>query len=77
MGRRRQRAYPNLRAYFDEPGHTQDRIAKRLNRSQSWVSRVTNGEIEPNLADALLLSRIANVPLESLISTASANAESR
>lgn len=72
MGRRRRRTYPDLIAYFQESGETQAEFAARINKSQSWVSRVRNGETEPNLTDALMLCREAGVPLESLIKRQSA-----
>ena len=67
MARRFKRTYPNLIAYFEQSGETQAAFAARINRSQSWVSRVRSGETEPNLTDALMLCREAGVPLESLI----------
>lgn len=67
MGRRKRRTYPDLVAYFRESGETQAEFAARVNRSQSWVSRVRSGETEPNLTDALMICREAGVPLESLI----------
>ena len=67
MSRRRKRTYPDLVAYFEESGETQAEFAARVNRSQSWVSRVRNGETEPNLTDALVVCRAAGVPLESLV----------
>lgn len=67
MPRRIRRTYRDLAAYFEESGDTQMAFAARIQRSQSWMSRVRNGTIEPNLADALRISREAGVPLESLI----------
>jgi transcriptional regulator with XRE-family HTH domain len=67
MRRRPKRTYPDLIAYFDSSGETQAAFAARINKSQSWVSRVRSGETEPNLTDALMLCKEAGVPLESLI----------
>ena len=67
MPRRYQRTYPNLVAYFEQSGETQTEFAARIRKSQSYVSRVRSGETEPSLTDALLISRAAGVPLESLI----------
>ena len=67
MGRRFKRTYPDLATYFAQSGETQAAFAARVNRSQSWVSRVRSGETEPNLTDALMICREAGVPLESLI----------
>lgn len=66
MANKPQRIFPNLKTYFEESDDTQMAFAARLNRSQSWVSRVVNGETEPSIEEALLISRMANVPLESL-----------
>jgi transcriptional regulator with XRE-family HTH domain len=67
MTRRFKRTYPNLVAYFEQSGETQAAFAARVHKSQSWVSRVRSGEVEPNLTDALMICREAGVPLESLI----------
>jgi transcriptional regulator with XRE-family HTH domain len=53
--------------YFDQSGDTQAEFAERISRSQSYISRVVNGGLEPSLADALIIAREAGVPLESLI----------
>lgn len=66
MAKRTPRIYPDLKTYFDESGDTQVAFAKRINRSQSWVSRVVSGETEPSIQEALLISKMARVPLESL-----------
>ena len=77
MARRSKRTYPNLRTYFEKSGENQAAFGARINRSQSWVSRVTTGEIEPSLTDALLVSETAGVPLESLIPSASVHVDSK
>lgn len=77
MARRSKRTYPDLRTYFEKSGDNQAAFGARLNRSQSWVSRVVNGELEPSLADALAASEAAGVPLESLISATESHNVSR
>lgn len=67
MGRRPRRTYPDLETFFRDSGVTQKQFARRLNKSQSYVSKVTNHRIEPSIADALLIAREARIPLESLI----------
>lgn len=67
MAKTKRRTYPNLETYFEESGDTQMALAARLNRSQAWVSRVKNGRQEPSIAEALAISRLTGVPLESLI----------
>lgn len=77
MTRRSKRSYRDLRTYFEKSGDTQVAFASRVNRSQSWVSRVVNGELEPSLADALTVAGEANVPLESLITGVTADATTK
>lgn len=67
MKRRSRRTYPDLATYFDQAGDTQATFAARISKSQSYVSRVVNGVVEPNLTDALIIAKEAGVPLESLI----------
>lgn len=67
MARKKRRTYPDLKTYFKESGERQVDFAQRLNRSQAWVSRVKDRRVEPSLEEALKISRLAGVPLESLI----------
>lgn len=67
MRRIPRRPYPDLRTYFRESYETQAEFAARINKTQSWVSKLVNGEFEPRLRDALVISEAANVPLESLV----------
>jgi transcriptional regulator with XRE-family HTH domain len=67
MPRRQRRTYPDLVTYFNESGDTQAAFAARINKSQSYISKVRNGWVEPSLADALIIAKEAGVPLESLI----------
>jgi transcriptional regulator with XRE-family HTH domain len=60
------RTYPDLLTYFKESGDTQQAFARRLNRTQSWISKVVHGQLEPSIAEALLISKLAKIPLESL-----------
>jgi len=66
MRRLPKRTYPDLTTYFDESGDTRDAFARRLNRSQSWLSKVENGNLEPGIRMALRICRLAGIPLESL-----------
>jgi transcriptional regulator with XRE-family HTH domain len=66
MPKKTRRTYPDLRTYFEESGDTQAAFAVRLNRSQPWVSRIVNGVQEPTIREALLISKMAGVPIESL-----------
>ncbi|HMJ85233.1 MAG TPA: helix-turn-helix transcriptional regulator [Vicinamibacterales bacterium] len=66
MARRTRRTYPDLKTYFAETGETQLEFARRYQRSQNWVSKVVNGQIEPAIRVALRISRETGVPLESL-----------
>lgn len=74
MARRARRTYPDLDAFFRDTGTLQTDFANRINKSQSYVSRLRNREIEPNLTDALVIAREAGVPLESLIRRQEADA---
>jgi transcriptional regulator with XRE-family HTH domain len=67
MANRKRRTYPDLETFFEESGTLQSDFAVRINKSQSYISKVKNGEIEPSLADALVISKEAGIPLESLI----------
>jgi len=68
MARRKHlRTYPDLPTYFKESGDTQVAFAERINRSQPWLSKVISKDIEPGIADALVIAQEAGVPLESLI----------
>lgn len=64
------RTYPNLLTYFTETGDTQERMARRLDITQSYMSKLTNGLQQPELKLALRIARLARVPLESLITEA-------
>lgn len=66
MATRKHRTYPDLKTYFEESGDSQVAFAAKLNRSQAWVSRVVNGITEPSIDEALTISRLARVPIESL-----------
>lgn len=66
MGARTRRTYPDLKTYFDESGVTQEQFAARIRRSQSWMSKVVNKQLEPSLEECLTISRLAGIPLESL-----------
>jgi transcriptional regulator with XRE-family HTH domain len=67
MARRIRRTFPNLETFFEETGTLQSAFASRIRKSQSYISKVRNGIIEPNLTDALIISKEAGIPLESLI----------
>lgn len=71
------RIYPNLRAYLDGTGQTQADLASRLKRTQAYVSKLINGVQQPSLDDALYISRLCRVPVESLISRDSALTEGK
>lgn len=61
------RTYPNLTTYFSETGETQERFAARLDITQSYMSKIVRGLQQPELKLALRISKLARVPLESLI----------
>lgn len=61
------RIYPDLRTYFKERGHTQQKLARRLGISQPYMSNITNNIQQPPLDLALRISTLVGVPLESLL----------
>lgn len=61
------RTYPNLLAYFNETGDTQERFAAKLGISQSYMSKIVRNLQQPELRLALKIARKAHVPLESLL----------
>jgi transcriptional regulator with XRE-family HTH domain len=71
------RTYPNLSAYLDGTGQNQVQLAKRLNRSQAFVSKVLNGLAQPSLSEALRISRICRIPVESLVTRSEALTEGK
>lgn len=69
MGRiRKQRIYPNLRAYFAAEPVRQSEFAERLGISKGYLSDLKNGRVRPSLPLAARLSAEAGVPLESFLS---------
>lgn len=68
MGRRTGRPrYPDLGTFFEKSGTSQADFAARIQKSQSYISKVRHRSIEPNLTDALVIAKEAGIPLASLI----------
>jgi transcriptional regulator with XRE-family HTH domain len=65
------RIYTDLAAYLADTGISQAAFAETVGASQSVISRLVNGK-QPNLdvTLALKISRVANVPIESLTASA-------
>jgi transcriptional regulator with XRE-family HTH domain len=61
------RTYPDLLTFLNENHLTQEQFARRLGISQSYMSKLIRGLQEPPLKLALRISRLARVPLESLV----------
>lgn len=61
------RTYPNLRAYLEDTGITQAELAGKLDRSQAYISKLLNGLQQPSLDEALRISRLCRIPVESLV----------
>ncbi len=59
--------YKNLRAYVEDSGQTQRRIAKRLRIGESTLSQYINRTRIPQPEIALRIAKVCNVPLESLL----------
>lgn len=60
------RRHPNLRAYFEASGETQERFAARVGCRQAMVSRVLDGKALPSFTLALRIAKAASIPVESL-----------
>lgn len=64
---KRKTAYATLKDYVEREGVNQSDLAKKLKITQGHMSLIISGQRTPSLPLALKLSRIANVPVESLI----------
>lgn len=64
---KRKTAYPTLRDYIEREDVNQGDLAKKVKITQGHMSLIISGQRTPSLPLALKLSRIANVPVESLI----------
>lgn len=64
---KRKTAYATLNAFLEAEGIAQQDLAKRAQITQGHLSLILSGERTPSLPLALKLSRIANVPVESLV----------
>lgn len=71
------RTYPNLTAYLQDTGQTQTELAAKLDRSQAFISKLINGLVQPSLNEALRISRICRVPVESLVTRGSVITEAK
>lgn len=65
--RKARRTYPNLASYLEGTGQTQHQLAQRLGMSQPAISKLVRGLLQPSLHEALRISRIVGVPVESLV----------
>lgn len=64
----RRRAYPTLSAYLAGEGLNQTELAHKLGMSPAFISRLVRNIQQPSLDEALRISRITNVPVESFVS---------
>jgi DNA-binding XRE family transcriptional regulator len=64
---KRKTAYPTLKDYIERESVNQGVLAKRVKITQSHMSLIISGQRTPSLPLAVELSRIANVPIESLV----------
>jgi transcriptional regulator with XRE-family HTH domain len=71
MHKKPRRAYPNLTSYMDGEGLTQVELAAKLQRTQPFISKLRRGLVQPSLAEALRISAITGVPIESFVCRAS------
>ncbi len=61
------RTYPTLADRIADTGETQVELAGKLDVSQPYLSKLIRGLIQPSLDEALRISRIGRVPVESLV----------
>lgn len=64
---KRRIAYATLSDYLEAEGLQQQELAKRAQITEGHLSLILRGERTPSLPLALKLSKIANVPVESLV----------
>ncbi|HMJ82295.1 MAG TPA: helix-turn-helix transcriptional regulator [Vicinamibacterales bacterium] len=64
---KRKRAYLTLADYLESEGVDQRTLAKKAGTTQPNISMIKNRQRSASLGLALKLSRIANVPVESLL----------
>jgi transcriptional regulator with XRE-family HTH domain len=57
--------YPNLRAYMQMTGETQESIANALDISQAHISRILAGKVIPRAELAIRLAAYADIPVDS------------
>jgi transcriptional regulator with XRE-family HTH domain len=57
--------YPNLRAYMQMTGDTQEAIAAALGISQAHISRILAGKTVPRAELAIRLAAYADIPIDS------------
>ena len=65
--RRTRRAFPSVQAWMDFTGTTQEELAEIAGISQSHLCNVLRGNRSCSASVALRLSKITNVPVETII----------
>lgn len=53
---------------MEATGQTQAQVAAQLGRSQTFISKLRRGLIQPSLSEALRISAELGIPVESLVS---------
>lgn len=66
MAKRFRRAYPTVQAWMEATGTNQSELARQLSISQCHLSNVLSKSRRCSFRLALDLSRITNVPIETL-----------
>ena len=61
------RAYPTVHAWMEATGHSQYELAQQLGICDSHLSNILSKTRKPSLDVALKLSRMTNVPIESIV----------
>lgn len=61
------RTFPDLATYLRASGLTQAQLAQRLQISQAYMSKLVRRLQQPSLDEALRISRLCRIPVESLV----------
>jgi transcriptional regulator with XRE-family HTH domain len=67
MPRKFQRPYPTVQAWMTATGTNQRQLAKLADISEPHISNILSKSRRCSLAVALKLSKITNVPIESIV----------
>lgn len=67
MPKKFRRAYPSVQAWMEATGTNQTRLAKQIGISEPHLSNILSKSRRCSLQVALKISKLTNVPIESLV----------